>query len=212
MTDTAMKILRESGAVLTNDHFVLSSRRHSPAYVAKQKALIEPEHGWKLAELMSVQGELLSRRVDTVIGPVAGAVSLAYLVALYIGRRQGTPIRAIYAEKGPNDTYEVKEEFRSLIERRRVLVVDDILTTGGSALKVIEAVRQMGGEVVGLSVICNRGGVETHQVGHVPFINSLIELDLESWDEAECELCKAGVPVNPDYGRGKEFLAARTVN
>lgn len=212
MIDEVAEILKSSGAILTNDHFVLSSWRHSSAYVAKQRALVEPEHGWKLAEKMSSLADVKGVKVDTVIGPVAGAVSLAYLTALHIGRRQGNPIRAIYAEKGEGETYSVKTEFEGEVRGKRVLVVDDILSTGGSALKVINAVRAMGGDVVGLAVICNRGGVTQDQTGDVPFIASLTEITMETWDKAECALCKSGVPVNQIYGRGKEFLAEQSAN
>ena len=91
----------------------------------------------------------------------------------------------------------------------RVLVVEDILTTGGSVKKVIEATRAIGGEVVGLGVLCNRGGITSHDVGDVPKLFALVNVTLESWTEAECPLCAKGIPINTDVGKGRDFLARK---
>ena len=90
---------------------------------------------------------------------------------------------------------------------RRVLVVEDVLTTGGSAKKVVELARAAGGKVIGLGVLCNRGGVTPHDVGDVPQLFALTNIPLEVWMEGDCPLCKQGVPVNTDIGKGREFLA-----
>ena len=92
---------------------------------------------------------------------------------------------------------------------KRVLVVEDILTTGGSARKVVEAVRAIGGNVVGVGVLCNRGGVTAQDLANVPKLEVLVNISLDAWNEADCPLCKQGVPVNPDVGKGREFLARR---
>ena len=82
-----------------------------------------------------------------------------------------------------------------------------MLTTGGSAKKVFEAVRALGGNVVGLAAICNRGGVTEDDIGPLPELYSLTNVDLDSWDADECPLCASGLPVNTTLGKGKEFLA-----
>lgn len=93
------------------------------------------------------------------------------------------------------------------ITRKRVLVVEDVLTTGGSAKRVIEEVRLLEGQVVGLGVLCNRGGITAEDVADPPKLFSLVDIELDSWDEAECPLCAQGVPINTEVGKGKDFLA-----
>jgi len=94
------------------------------------------------------------------------------------------------------------------ISGKRVLVVEDILTTGGSAKLVVEAVRKAGGEVVGVAAICNRGKVTAEMVG-VDQLWSAVTVDMVTYDPAECPMCSQGVPITTEVGHGKEFLAAK---
>jgi orotate phosphoribosyltransferase len=87
-----------------------------------------------------------------------------------------------------------------------VLVVEDILTTGGSARLVVEAVAAAGGTVVGVGALCNRGGVSAQQIG-APVLFSLSTVPMESFAAEECPLCAAGVPVNTRVGKGAAFVA-----
>ena len=91
----------------------------------------------------------------------------------------------------------------------RILVVDDILTTGGSVRKVVETTRSFGGNVVAVGVLCNRGGIKPEDVGGVPRLFALVNVKLDAWDEMDCPLCASGVPVNTDVGKGREFLARK---
>ena len=96
--------------------------------------------------------------------------------------------------------------YDKLIPGKKVLVVEDILTTGGSAKKVVEAVRACGGEVVGLGVLCNRDNVKAEDVGDVPELFALTNVQMESWPEKECPLCIEGVSINTEVGKGREYL------
>jgi orotate phosphoribosyltransferase len=87
--------------------------------------------------------------------------------------------------------------------------VEDVLTTGGSARRVVEATRAIGGKVVGLGVLCNRGGVTPQDVANVPELFALVNVKMNAWDEAECPLCAQGVPINTDVGKGREYLARK---
>jgi orotate phosphoribosyltransferase len=115
---------------------------------------------------------------------------------------------AVYAEKD-GDQFVIKRGYEKLIPGKNVLIVEDILTTGGSAKKVFEAVRALGGNVVGLGAICNRGGVTEGDIGLLPELYSLTSVNLDSWEANECPLCASDVPVNITIGKGKEFLARR---
>jgi orotate phosphoribosyltransferase len=86
--------------------------------------------------------------------------------------------------------------------------VEDIITTGNSIKAVSDAVRDAGGIVAGVAAICNRGGVRAEEVG-VPILFSMTELPLAAWLESECPLCRQGVPINIEVGKGREFVSRR---
>ncbi len=124
-------------------------------------------------------------------------------------RRSVGETLAVYAEKegdGPDKNFLLRRGYDRYIAGKNVLVVEDVLTTGGSARQVIELVRQYGGKVVGLSALCNRGNVQPRDVGDVP-ISTLIDLTLETFAAEECPFCQQGVPINTELGKGKAFLA-----
>lgn len=102
-----------------------------------------------------------------------------------------------------------KRGYDKLVAGKNVLVVEDVLTTGNSVRKVIEATRDLGGNVVGLGVLCNRGGITPQDVGDVPKLFALVNVKLDAWNEKECLLCAQNVPINTDVDKGKEFLARK---
>ena len=122
----------------------------------------------------------------------------------------GGEVFAVFAEKDTDSTgkevFVIKRGYDRLVSARRVLVVEDVLTTGGSAEKTVESVRAANGIVVGLAALCNRGGVTPQMVGNVPKMFALASVTLETWSEAECPLCAQGIPVNVSVGHGKEFM------
>lgn len=148
--------------------------------------------------------------VHVVIAPAIGGVILSQWTAHHLSEMNGREVLAVYAEKSASgDTFVIKRGYDKLIPGKNVLVVEDVLTTGGSAKQVIEATRVIGGNVVGLGVLCNRGAVTTQDVADVPKMTALVNVTLDAWDEASCPLCKQNVPVNTDVGKGREFLARR---
>jgi orotate phosphoribosyltransferase len=119
-------------------------------------------------------------------------------------------VLGVYAEKTVEGGFVIKRGYEKIVAGKKVLVVEDVLTTGGSAKKVVEVTRNLGGEVVGLGVICNRGGITPSDVANPPKLFALINVKLDSWDEAGCPLCVKNVPVNTYVGKGREFLAKKT--
>lgn len=177
------RIFRDSG-VLREGHFILASGRHSSLYLEKFQVLQHPADTERLcAAIASWAGSL---DVETVAGPTTGGIILAHEVARQLG------LRAIYAERresGPG------REFRrgfALAPGERVLVVDDIMTTGGSVQETIDAVRSAGGTVAGAAVLVDRSG-SAARLG-VP-VHTLWRLDIPSYPSAECPLCAKGVPA-----------------
>ena len=102
----------------------------------------------------------------------------------------------------------LKRGFDVDISGKRVLEIEDVLTTGGSAAKIADAIKSAGGILVGLAVLVNGGNV-TPEACHVDYIKALINVEREIFTEEECidhELCAKGVPINTDFGHGKAFL------
>jgi orotate phosphoribosyltransferase len=177
------RVFRESGA-LREGHFILASGRHSPLYLEKFQVLQHPADTEQLCAAIAVRARSLG--VDTVAGPTTGGIILAHEVARQLG------VRAIYAERRDGAP---GREFRrgfALAPGERVLVVDDIMTTGGSVQETIDAVRSAGGTVAGASVLVDRSGGATRL--DVP-VHSLWRLEIPSYAPAECPLCAKGIPA-----------------
>ncbi len=182
MTPAEVEMLfRRAGAVL-DGHFLLTSGLHSPVYWEKFRILENPDITANLCGMIArhFKGEL----VDAVAGPTTGGIILAYEVA----RQLGVP--AIYAEKEGE-----KRAFRRgfvLTPGERVLVVDDILTTGKSVREVLEAVAERGGVVVGIGVLVDRSEHDL-KLGY-PLLSCLRTV-IPAYKPEECPLCKKGLPL-----------------
>ena len=177
------RVFRESGA-LREGHFILASGRHSALYLEKFQVLQHPADTEQLCALIAVRARSLG--VDTVAGPTTGGIILAHEVARQLG------VRAIYAERREGAA---GREFRrgfALAPGERVLVVDDIMTTGGSVQETIDAVRSAGGTVAGAAVLVDRSGGSTHL--DTP-IHALWRLDIPAYAPADCPLCAKGIPA-----------------
>jgi orotate phosphoribosyltransferase len=206
-----LPILHEVGAIITNSHLVLTSGRHTSAYVNKDALYMHPQATSACCQRIADHAAAL--QVDAVVGPALGGILLAQWVAYHLNtRRTAGETLALYAEKEGNGAQKrlfFGRGYGSLVAERNVLVVEDVLVTGGSARKVVELVRSQGGHVVGLSALCNRGGVQPEDVGGVP-IDALARVSFTSWAAEECPLCQQGVPINTEVGKGRTFLARQS--
>jgi len=198
------EIFARTGAIITNSHIVYTSGKHGSAYVNKDAVYPHISAISALCREIALQFE--RDWVDAVIAPAVGGVILSTRVAEHLSVKYEKEVLGVYADKD-GDNFVIKRGYDKLIKGKRVLVVEDVLTTGGSAKKVVEAVRVCSGYVVGLGVLCNRGGIKPEDVGDTPKLFALVNVHMDAWDEAECPLCKAGVPINTDVGKGREFLA-----
>jgi orotate phosphoribosyltransferase len=176
-------MFREAGA-FREGHFVLASGKHSPRYLEKFQVLQWPVRTAVLCADIAEWARSISPR--TVAGPTTGGIILAHEVARQM------ELRAVYAERsegGPG------REFRrgfDLGADERVLVVDDIMTTGGSVQETIGAVRSVGAQVVGAAVLVDRSGGAAHL--DVP-LHALWTVDIPTYALADCPQCAAGVPL-----------------
>jgi orotate phosphoribosyltransferase len=196
--ERATAILAESGAVIRDSHIVYTSGRHGSAYVNKDAVYPHTERVRELCGLMADAARPFG--AELVCGPAMGGIILAQ----WTGHHLGLP--AVYAEKAPEGGMALRRGYDALVRGRRVLVVEDVVNTGGSLADTIRAVRAAGGTVAGATALCNRGGVTAADLD-VPALHALLELSLDSWAAGECPLCRRGVPVNTSVGKGREFLA-----
>ncbi len=203
-----VQLLRRVGAVITDSHIVYTSGKHGTAYINKDA--IYP-HTKETSELCLVIARKFDESgVDVVIAPAIGGVILSQWTADHLTKLTGREVLSVYAEKtDKGDTFIIKRGYDKLVAGKNVLVVEDVLTTGGSARKVVEATRAIGGKVIGLGVICNRGRIMPHDIADVPELFSLADVKLDAWDEAECPLCVQNIPINTDVGKGREYLARK---
>ena len=185
--ETVMTHLKESGAFLEG-HFLLSSGLHSPAYIQCALLLQQPGRaGLVCAALADLWKE---ERPDVVVGPALGGILVAYELARALGSR------ALFTERE-----EGAMTFRRgfvLEAKEKVLVAEDIVTTGKSAKETIEVVRSLGSDVVGVAAIGNRNQGNPF---NVPF-KSLISLGFPTHRADDCPLCREGSkPVKPGSRR-----------
>jgi len=174
-------LFRKAG-VLREGHFLLTSGLHSPVYWEKFRILQYPEHTGVLCGMIAAR--FRDRKPSVVVGPTTGGVILAFETARQLG------IRGIFAEK-EGDTRVLRRDF--VIEPgEKVLVVDDVLTTGKSVHETLDAVRRVGGDVVGVGVMVDRSeslpdfGAELFSCLRAPAV---------AYAADTCPLCAAGVPL-----------------
>ncbi|MDP2665277.1 MAG: phosphoribosyltransferase family protein [bacterium] len=206
----ALKTLQGVGAVIANSHFVYTSWRHGSAYINKDALYPHTRETSMLCR--AIAERFAADGVQVVIAPAVGGVILSTWTADFLTKMTLTEVLGVYADKATidgEDGFVIKRGYEKIIPKKRVLVVEDLLTTGGSVLKVVKAVRAIGGEIIGVGVLCNRGGVTPADLGDVPRLVALTNIKMDSWDEADCSLCKQGVPINTSIGHGKAFLARK---
>ncbi len=184
LTGSILDLLRASGA-LKDGHFVLSSGRHSDQYIEKFDLLRRPRATSEVCR--HIAERFRDQEIGVVVGPTTGGVILAFEV----GRQLG--VAAAYAERSSNG--DAGREFRrgtTFPPGGRVLVIDDILTTGGSLRETLEALANYPVEVVGVAVLVDRSGGEA-DLG-VPYV-ALATMEITTWDASDCPLCRRGQPV-----------------
>ncbi|MDD4802500.1 MAG: orotate phosphoribosyltransferase [Syntrophomonas sp.] len=176
--EEATQIFLDSGALMEG-HFKLTSGRHSNRYMQCAQVLKYPQFTEKLAA--HIAEKYAGEKIDFVIGPAMGGIIVSYEVARQL------KVPGIFCER--QDGQMVLRRGFELKPGHRVLVVEDVVTTGGSVVEVIDIVRQSGAEVAGVAVLVDRSG------GMVDFgvrKEAVLTMDIESWEQADCPLCKAG--------------------
>jgi orotate phosphoribosyltransferase len=191
MTDEDIFAALERADAIRHGHFVLTSGRHSDTYVQCARVLEDPQLTMALAET-AVQRLPEGIEVDLVAAPAVGGLIIGFAVAHALG------VKFIFSERERG-----KMVFRRAFEvpeGARVLVVEDVVTTGGSVAEVVDLVRSAGGVCVGVVSLIDRGGEKAFADPYWP----LLRLEVESWGADSCSLCTEGVPV---YAPGSRTIS-----
>lgn len=200
-SERILQLFLESGAVVEG-HFVFASWKHSDVYFAKGKLFDDPEKLEILAREMAFH--FIAAPPDVLVSPQKNGVKIGRRATAILNEIIGGNVQFVPAEKGPNETFFIEKEFHPVIGGKRVGLVEDVLTTGGSVAKVAREVWALGGILTELVALVNRGNVTAETVG-VPKLTSMAEVAANQWDEP-CHLCQQNVPINEELGRGKEYM------
>ena len=188
--------LEKIGAVFTGKHFVYTSGKHGSGYINMDMMF---PHTELVAQICRELAAPFAGEFETVVAPATGGIVLSVLTA----RENGT--KGVWADKGGESGFWFERAgFTQQVAGKRVLVVEDLLTTGGSVEKVCREVEKVGGKVIGVSVVCNRGGV-TAEALQVPQLQALAEVTFTANDAGDCPECQANVPIVEDMGHGDDF-------
>jgi orotate phosphoribosyltransferase len=182
-TEEVMKKFEEAGAI-QKGHFKLTSGVHSDTYIQCAQIMQHPEF---MHNLCSELGKKFrGDDIDVIIGPAIGGIIMAHVMA----RVLGPWVRAIFTER-ENGKMTLRRSFE-IKEGEKVLVVEDVTTTGSSVREVIDIVKSRQGKVVGVGVLIDRSG------GEVDFgikTEKLLTVDIKTYLPEECPLCKKGIPA-----------------
>ena len=181
-TEEVLRLFEQNSALLSG-HFLLSSGLHSPRYLQCALVLQHPAMAERLCAALAakVNGDDGIGRIDLVIAPALGGVIVAYEVARALG------VRALFTER-QNGAMTLRRGFQ-IQAGERALVVEDVVTTGGSTREVINAVKAQEGTVVGTGSLIDRSGGNI-DLG-VPY-HALAVLSVPTYSPAECPLCRTG--------------------
>lgn len=184
----ALELYRRTGAYLEG-HFRLSSGLHSPGYMQSALVLQHPADAASLG--MGIAVNVRRFRATVVLSPALGGLIIGHEVARALG------VRAIFAERAGGTTLTLRRGF-ALLPGDRVLVVEDVFTTGKSTRETIDVAQDVGAEVIGAASIVDRSG-GTLKFGVPSF--SLIRLDVPAYDPETCPLCAQGIAVEKPGSR-----------
>jgi len=185
--DDVLDLLRESDALLTG-HFILSSGLHSPNYLQCARVQQYPDRLETLCRVLAA--EWRGTPVTAVVGPAMGGIVLAYELARHLGAR------GMFMERDDSGHFELRRGW-SVGPEDRVLVAEDVVTTGDSAREVMDRLVETGADVVGVaSLVCRNREVDFG----VPY-KYVIDFNIPAYPPGECPLCRQGLPATKPGSR-----------
>lgn len=202
-----VKLLKEINAIITDDHFVYTSGKHGSVYVRKDRLYPNTQKTSGVCELIAEKFK--DKDIDIVVGPSIGGIILSQWTAYHLTKLKKKEILGVFTEKDEESNQIFKRDYDKLVKNKKVLIVEDLTTTGGSVAKVVKSVKKAGGKVIAVCVMINRDPqkVTTKTIG-AP-LSSLGIFKAESFDADKCPLCEKNVPINASVGHGKKYLQAK---
>lgn len=203
-SDNVLALFKKCGGYISNSHIVYTSGKHGEMYLNKDAIYPHTKDISMLCKEIAMRNK--DKRIDVVAAPALGGIILSQWTAHFLSEFTGKEVLGVYTEKTPDKNQIFTRGYDKIVKGKRVLVVEDITTTGGSVMKVVASVKEAGGEVVGICVLANRNPKEINEKTLGLPYSSLAEINLQAWDEADCPLCKKGVSINTTVGKGREYL------
>ena len=201
-----IEILKKVGAVLEYDHFVGTSGLHFDTYVNKDFLYPHTRETSEIGKLFAEKYK--DKNIEVVVGPALGGIILSQWIAHHLSEMTDKEVLGIYTEKSAYGGQVFTRGYDKFVLGKRVLIVEDIVTTGGSSLKTFQAVKDAGGEVVSVCAMVNKNKeIDTEKLG-VPF-EFLSSLYIDTYEASMCPLCKNNIPINIAVGHGKKFLESQ---
>ncbi|MDP3769999.1 MAG: phosphoribosyltransferase family protein [Candidatus Sungbacteria bacterium] len=210
------------GVIIPNSHVIYSSGKHGSIYINKDALYPHAMDTAMLCRLLTRY--FVSFDIDCVVGPEKGGIILAQWAGYYLSEYLWREVTSVFAEKrripikqiplmrptdvSPlfyEDSFVFTRGYDRFVAGKRVLVVEDVLTTGTTVRKVVELVRACGGRVEGVGALWNRGSVTSRDIGDVPRLFSLLDINIDAWESNECPLCRRNIPINTELGKGQEL-------
>lgn len=211
MKTTVVDLLKKVGAIYTNDHFVYTSGKHGSVYINKDALYPHTKETSMVGRMFAEKFK--NKSIDIVVAPAVGGTILSQWTAYHLSRLKKKEILSAYTEKDKGTlagAVESEQIFRrgydKIIKGKKVLVIEDLTTTGISVKKVVDTVKHAGGHVIAVCVMVNRDPEQvTNRVVGAPF-SALGVVKAQAFDQKDCPLCKKGVPINTSVGHGKKFV------
>lgn len=194
--------------ILKEDHWKLSSGRHSKLYVSKDRipcaeleGVLNPKTYVRTINELSflIRASIEENAYDIITGPAVAGISFAAPVAYNLEKSFVYPEKFILDKETGDYEMRFRKDFQDVIGGRKLILIEDVITTGGSVMKTIKAIHGAGGRVIGVLCIWNRNPrlvlFDTEHARVIP-VYSLIEEEVESWEtEDECPLCRQNTPL-----------------
>jgi orotate phosphoribosyltransferase len=187
-------------------HFVFVSGLHADTYINKNALYPYTREISTLCK--AIAEKYTGKGIEVVVGPATGGIILSQWVAYHLSEMEGREVYSVYADKD-GEGFVIKRGYNDVTKGKKALVVEDLVTTGGSLRKVVEETRRVGADVIAAVAVVNRGEVTQEAVGNPPEFVSMLRVHMDQWPESECVLCERGIPINIDIGHGKEFMARK---
>lgn len=188
MTEKEILSLFDKYGALLKGHFKLSSGLHSEKYLQCALVLQYPGIAGKLSRALAKK--FYRSKIDVVVAPALGGITLAYEVARAFG------VRGLFTERQEGKM--VLRRGLSIEKGEKVLVVEDVITTGGSTKEVMSVVRTLGGKVIGVGSVIDRS---SQNLDFGVLFETLAKVNVETFEEKNCPLCKKNIPITKPGSR-----------